>query len=50
MSNLEVAERCGVKELGAVLRGRSLGWFGHGVRRDEAKILGKTQLIDVSGR
>ena len=44
VSSSEVA-RCGVRELGAVLLGRRLGWFGHVVRRDEAKILGKTQLM-----
>ena len=49
VSSLEVAGRCEVRELGAVLRGRRLGWFGHVVRRDEAEILGKTQLIEVPG-
>ena len=39
-----------MRELGAVLRGGRLGWFGHVVMRDEAEILGKTQLIEVSGR
>ena len=50
VSSLEVAGRCGVRELGAVLRGRMLGWFGHAVRRDEAEILRRTQLIEVTGR
>ena len=36
-------------ELGAVLRGRRLGWFRHVVRRDELEILGKTQLIELPG-
>ena len=39
-----------MRELGAVLRGRRLGWFGHVVKRDEAEILGETQLIEVPGR
>ena len=47
MSFLEVAGRCVVKELGAVLRGRKLGWFGYVVRRNKAEILGKTPLIEV---
>ena len=42
VSSLEVAGRCVVRELGAVLRGRRLGWFGQVVRRDEAEIFGKT--------
>ena len=50
MSSLEVAGRCGVRKLGALLRGRRLGWFGHVVSRDKAEILGKTQLIEVPGR
>ena len=49
VSSFEVVGRCGVKEFGAVLRGRRLGWFGHVVRRDEAEILGKTQLIGLPG-
>ena len=39
--SLGVVGRCGVRELGAVLRGRRLGWFGHVVRRDEIEILGE---------
>ena len=38
------------RELGAVLRGGRLRWFGHVVRGDESEILGKTQHIEVSGR
>ena len=34
--------RCGVRELGDVLRVRMLGWFGQVVRREETEILGKT--------
>ena len=49
VSSLEVAGSCAVRELGAVLRGRRLGWFGHVERRDETKVLGKTQLIEVPG-
>ena len=41
----EVARRCGVRELGDVLRVRRLGWFGHVVRREETEILGKTQHV-----
>ena len=36
VSSLEEVGRCGVRELGTVLRGRRLGWFGHVVSRDEA--------------
>ena len=50
MRSAEVARRCGVRELGDVLRVRRLGWFGHVVRREEAKILGKTQHVVVAGR
>ena len=35
-SSLDVAGRCGVRELGAVLRGTRFAWFGYVVRRDEA--------------
>ena len=38
----EVTTRCGVRELGDVLR---VGWFGHVVRREETEILGKTQHV-----
>ena len=31
--SVEAARRCGVRELGDVLRVRRLGWFGHVVRR-----------------
>ena len=41
----EVARRCGVRELGDVLRVRRLGWFGHMVRREETEILEKTQHV-----
>ena len=40
MRSAEVARRCGVRELGDVLRVRRLGWFGHVVRRGETEILG----------
>ena len=33
LSSAEVARRCGVRELGDVLRVRRLGWFGHVVRK-----------------
>ena len=46
----EAARRCGVKELGNVLRVRRLGWFGHVVRREETEILGKTQHVVAPGR
>ena len=46
----ELARRCGVKELGEVLRVRRLGWFGHVVRRGETEILGKTQRVVAPGR
>ena len=45
----EVARRCGVRELGDVLRVRRLGWLGHVVRR-EMEILGKTQHVVAPGR
>ena len=45
----EVARRCGVRELGDVLRVRRLGWLGHVVRREETKILGKTQHVVAPG-
>ena len=50
MRSAEVARRCGVRELGDVLRLRRLGWFGHVVRREETKILGKTQHAVAPGR
>ena len=40
--SVEVARRCGVRELGDVLRMRRFGWFRHVVRREETEILGKT--------
>ena len=46
----EVARRCGVRELGDVLRVRRLGWFGHVVRREETEIFGKTQHVVAPGR
>ena len=46
----EVARRCGVRELGDVLRVRRLGWFGHVVRREETEILGKTQHVVAQGQ
>ena len=39
-----------MRELGAVIRGRRLGWFVHVVKRDETEILGKTRLIEVPRR
>ena len=45
----EVVRRCGVRELGDVLRVRRLGWFRHVVRRDETEILGKTQHVVAPG-
>ena len=45
MRSTEVARRCGVNELGDVLRVRRLGWFGHVVRREETEILGTTQHV-----
>ena len=39
-----------MRELGDVLRVRRLEWFGHVVRREEAKILGKTQHVVAPGR
>ena len=50
VSSLEVAGRCGIRELAAELRGRRLGWFGLVTSRDEAEILGMTQLVEVPGR
>ena len=50
VSSLEVAGRCVVRELGALLRGRRRRWFGHVVRRDEAEILGKTHHIEEPRR
>ena len=47
--SVEVA-RCGVRELGDVLRVRRLGWFGHVVRREETEIFGKTQHVVAPGR
>ena len=49
VSSLEVAGRCGMREMSAVLRGRRLGWFGHVVRRGDSEIFGNTQLIEVTG-
>ena len=55
VSSLEVAGRCGVRELGAMLSEREEAgdWGGlgmpHVVRRDEVEILEKTQLIEVLG-
>ena len=46
----DVARRCGVRELGDVLRVRRLGWFGHVVRRGETEILGKTQRVVALGQ
>ena len=48
--SVEVARRCGVRELGDVLRVRRLWWFGHAVRREETEILGKTQHVVAPGR
>ena len=42
--------RCGVRELGDVLRVRRLWWFGHVVRRGETEILGKTQRVVAPGK
>ena len=50
MRSVEVARRCGVRELGDVLRVRRLGWFGHVVRKEETDILGKTQHVVAPGR
>ena len=50
MTSAEVARRCGVRELGDVLRVRRLGWFGHVVRREETEILGKTQCVVAPGQ
>ena len=50
MRSAEVARRCGVRELGDVLRVRRLGCFGHVVRREETEILGKTQHVVAPGR
>ena len=50
MRSAEVASRCGVRELGDVLRVRKLGWFGHVVKREETEILGKTQHGVALGR
>ena len=49
MRSAEVARRCGVGELGDVLRVRRLEWFGHVVRREETEILGKTQQVVAPG-
>ena len=46
----EVARRCGVRELGDVLRVRRLGWFRNVVRREETEISGKTQHVVALGR
>ena len=46
----EVARRCGVRELGDVLRVRRLGWFEHVVRREKMEILVKTQYVVAPGR
>ena len=43
-------KRCGVRELGDVLRVRRLRWFRHVVRREEMKILGKTQHVVSPGQ
>ena len=50
MKSPEVERRCGVGELGDVLRVRSLGWFGDVVRRGEMEILGRTQHVVAPGR
>ena len=39
-----------MREFGALLKGRRLGWFRHVVRRHEAEIFGKTRIIEVPGR
>ena len=49
MRSVEVERRCGVRELGDVLRVRRLGWFGHVVRREETEILGRTQHVVAPG-
>ena len=46
----EVARRCGVRELGDVLRVRRLGWFGQVVRRGETEFLGKNQSVVAPGQ
>lgn len=46
-AELEVAWRCGVEYLGAVLRARTLRWLGHVERKDMSEILGKSQLREV---
>ena len=50
LRSAEVERRCGVGELGDVLRVRSLGWFGHVVRIGEMEILGRTQHVVAPGR
>lgn len=49
-SSFEVVSRCGMRELGVLMRLRRLRWFGHMERRDETEILWKTQRSEVPGR
>ena len=46
----EVARRCGLEELDAVLRSRRLRWFGHVVRAGEGSMLREIEELEVAGR
>ena len=49
VSSREVAESCGVKELGILLRERRLRWYGHVVRRGEGEPLRRVREVEVAG-
>jgi hypothetical protein len=48
MSSVEVARRCGLKQLNCVLKARRLKWFGHVKRRNEDEVLGRVVNLVVT--
>ena len=45
----EVASRCGVEEVAALMRRGRLRWFGHVLRRNGAGLLGEVMELNVPG-
>ena len=50
VSSAEVAERCGVRETGVVLRAKRLRWFGHIKRSQADGALDRAMSVEVDGR
>ena len=47
ISNEEVVERCGIKDMQHSLRHRRLQWFGHVKRRKESEVLRKVNDMEI---